>query len=120
MKFNHCNNSSLAHLFISKDYLILVHFGKGLKHQEELGLTSEPGLLVQYHVGGDVGGVDEALGRRGDWRGKTHFSSEKIENMIRDRPYHAEQMFMNFSKKIFFDLLQLILIQYLLLAWHYY
>ena len=36
------------------------------KHQEELGLTCEPGLLVEYHVGGDVGGVDEALGRRGD------------------------------------------------------
>ena len=46
--------------------------------------------------------MDEALGRRGDWRGKTHFSSEKVENMIRDRPYHAEQIYRNFSKKYIF------------------
>ena len=58
--------SSRAHLFISEDCLIFVHFRHCLQHQEELGLASELGLLIQHHVGGDVGRVDEALGRHGD------------------------------------------------------
>ena len=101
MKFNHGIKSSKAHLFISENCLIVVHFRHCLQHQEELGLASEPGLLIQHDVGRDVGGVDETLSGRGDWRGKTNFSSEKRTNMIRDRPYHAEQIYENFSKRIF-------------------
>ena len=72
-----------------------------MQHQEEFGLALEFGLFVQDYVGGDVGGVDETLSGRGDWRGKTNFSSEKRTNMIRDRPYHAEQIYENFSIRTF-------------------
>ena len=57
---------ALSHLFIGEDGLVLVHIGHGPEHQEELGLAGELGLLVQHHVGGDVSGVDETLGRSGN------------------------------------------------------
>ena len=58
--------TSKSHLLIREDELVLVRLGHRPEHGEELGLAGELGLLVQHHVGGDVSGVDETLGRSGN------------------------------------------------------